>query len=289
MAPIMAVFPGQGAQFVGMGEELFDKFEYHVQLADQLLGYSIESLCLHDDQSRINDTRYTQPALYVVNILHFLDSMANEGQSEISLFAGHSLGEFCALFAAGAFSFETGLKVVIERGRLMSEAKDGAMGVVLGALREAVTNMLSDEEYSKLQLANINTPTQHVVSGNPAQLDTFGVAIQEIGYKWVRLNVSGAFHSDLMRSASSRFRNFLDSCNFYPLRIPVISNVTSTEYPMSDREALIELLSRQLCEPVEWQKSMEHAANSNFSLHEYGPKKVLTGMYQEISQALMTA
>ena len=171
----------------------------------------------------------------------------------------------------------------------MSEAKDGAMGVVLGASRDTVTDMLSEKEYSKLQLANINTPTQHVVSGDSAQLDTFGVAAQEIGYRWVRLNVSGAFHSDLMRSASSSFRNFLDSCNFYPLCIPVISNVTSTEYPMSDRDALIDLLSRQLCEPVEWQKSMEYATKCNFKLDEYGPKRTLTSMYQETSLAWMNS
>lgn len=277
----ITVFPGQGAQFVGMGAPLFDRYEYHLQLADEVLGYSLKSLCLDDPEQQLASTQFTQPALYVVNILHYLDNIERQPDKP-DVLAGHSLGEYCALFAAGAFSFETGLRIVAERGRLMNTCKNGSMAAVIGLSYTDVSDIITDSAYDQLDIANINTHKQLVVSGNLDQLTTLEQRIDGLNTQFHWLNVSGAFHSNAMRSITPSFEAFLQTCHFFPLQIPVIANVTADYYPMNDPVQLIDLLTRQLSNPVQWLKTMEFFPKEQLNITESGPKPVLSRLFEQI-------
>ena len=157
-------FPGQGSQHKGMGAQLFGRFPEETARADEILGYSIEELCRDDVDGRLQNTEYTQPALFVVNALSHLAHRA-DGGAEPDYLAGHSLGEYNALHAAGAFDFATGLRLVAKRGELMSRVADGGMAAVVGLTAEQVAELLGRPGLENLSIANYNNPTQTVVAG----------------------------------------------------------------------------------------------------------------------------
>ena len=157
------MFPGQGSQKKGMGGDLFDQFPEITRTADEILGYSIKQLCLEDPDKQLGLTQFTQPALYVVNALTFM-KRSQDGETP-DFVVGHSLGEFNALLAAGVYDFETGLRLVKERGRLMSEAKGGGMAAVVGMQEPAVRDMIAAQGADQVDIANLNSPTQIVLSG----------------------------------------------------------------------------------------------------------------------------
>src|SRR5437762_401122 len=163
------LFPGQGSQRKGMGNTLFDEFKEAIASADEILGYSIKELCLHDPHQQLGKTQFTQPALYVVNALSYLKKMKETGQAP-DYVAGHSLGEYSALFAAGAFDFETGLRLVKKRGELMSQAIGGGMAAVIGFTLEQVDQVLKECGLTGIDIANYNTPTQIVIAGLKADI-----------------------------------------------------------------------------------------------------------------------
>lgn len=277
----LSVFPGQGAQYPGMGKELFEKYEYHTRLSDNVLGYSIFDLC-QDESDKLSKTEFTQPALYVVNILQYLNNVEDENNRPDYL-AGHSLGEYCALFAAGAFTFETGLRIVEERGKLMSMCKNGTMAAILGLTHDNVATVIKEEELDNIVIANINSPSQVVISGDEDQVASMEAFTKDAGGIYHHLKVSGAFHSARMVEISDSFRDFLSTCMFFPLKIPVLSNVTANIYPSDCREKMIELLVQQLYKPVLWQQSIENISKeNNIEISEYGPKKILTNLIKEI-------
>ncbi len=280
----LAVFPGQGAQFSGMGKELFEKFETHTRLANKVLGYSIEELCC-GSADVLSYTEYTQPALYVVNVLSYLEAMQNQQQAPQCL-AGHSLGEYCALFAAGAFSFETGLRIVAKRGSLMASCRQGAMAAVLGMSHQAVAALIEEADVDKVVMANINSPSQVVLSGDPDQLASLAGSVENASGSFHPLKVSGAFHSSYMHDIAEQFRIFLSTCMFFPLQLPVLSNVTAGFHEPDDREILVDLLVQQLYKPVLWQSLVEKlACDRQLTVDEYGPEKILTPMIAKILQA----
>ncbi|MDI1351801.1 MAG: acyltransferase domain-containing protein, partial [bacterium] len=189
------LFPGQGSQCRGMGKELFALFPDYTAQANELLGYSIEALCVEDAQQQLNKTEYTQPALYIVNALTYL-SLIKETNQKPDYVAGHSLGEYNALFAAEAFDFITGLTLVQKRGELMSKAKGGAMAAVLGLSFAQLTHILEEHQLTTITVANYNSYQQLVISGPKITMEQVGSLLTSLkDVTFIPLSVSGAFHS----------------------------------------------------------------------------------------------
>ncbi|MEX2969956.1 ACP S-malonyltransferase [Streptomyces sp. C184] len=277
------LFPGQGSQTRGMGSDLFDRYPELTALASDILGYDLPRLCLEDPDGRLDDTRYTQPALYVVNALSYQDSL-ERGEPEGAYLMGHSLGEYNALHAAGAFDFETGLKLVLKRGELMARAPDGAMLAVVGPDAGEVRAFLSEEGLSRLDVANINTPVQTVLSGARDEIERAHKTLDARGTRVARLKVSAAFHSRFMAAARDEFAAFLKGFRFAPLRATVIANLTARPYPDQDVAAT---LSEQICGSVQWLDSVRYLLERTTAGHcrEVGGGGVLTRMIRQIDAA----
>ncbi len=276
------LFPGQGSQTVGMGEELFDGFTDLVTKADSILGYSLKALCLEDPDGTLNLTQFTQPALFAVSALEYLKLAADSGQKPDYL-AGHSLGEYAALFAAGAFDFETGIRLVQKRGELMGQVQGGGMAAVIGLDPERVRAILAQTGIDTVDVANFNSPTQIILSGPVTDLEAIADAFKEGGARrYMPLKVSAAFHSRYMEEAAKAFSNFLDGVSLKSLQVPVISNVTAK--PHTDGEVK-EKLGSQLTSPVRWQESVEYLLEQgDCEFKEIGPGTVLTKLVQQIQQ-----
>jgi len=270
------MFPGQGSQQRGMGAELFARYPQLVAEADALLGYSVRRLCLEDPGGRLRDTRYTQPALYVVEALAYLDRLDREPPP--TLLAGHSLGEYAALFAAGSFDFGTGLRLVVRRGELMAQAQGGGMLAVLGPVAARIGEVAARFGAADVDVANDNTDEQVVLSGPSASLAALAAHVRELGGRSVTLNVSAAFHSRQMVEAAEGFAKYLADAELVDPRVPVLSNVTGRPYPPG---GLRDLLAEQMCGPVRWKQSMrwvlEHGETTAV---EIGPGTVLTGFWR---------
>ena len=249
------LFHGQGSQFKGMGKDLFAAYPEYADIASSLLGYSIADLCLNDDGQRLRQTQYTQPALYVVNALEYLRmAEASGGTLRPAWFAGHSLGEFNALLAAGAFDFATGLRLVQKRGELMAAANGGGMAAVLGLRAEELEELLRRWALDGIDIANLNTPTQHVIAGSA---EAIAQAAQRFadhpGVRFAGLNVSAAFHSRHMKTAQQVFADFMRGIAFQPLATPVVANATARPY---EAGAVADTLALQIASPVRWSDSI---------------------------------
>jgi malonyl CoA-acyl carrier protein transacylase len=284
------VFPGQGSQKRGMGQDLFDEIPQFVSAereVDELLGYSVRKLCLEDANKQLSQTQYTQPCLYVVNALHYYKAMADGEQP--SYLAGHSLGEYNALMAAGAFDFMTGLRLVQKRGELMAEAKNGAMAAVVGLSPEAVMRLVAANRLTGLDLANYNSPLQTVVSGQAEDIQRAGPIMEQAGAKlYMPLPVSAAFHSRYMADAAEAFDKFLAGFEFRSLTVPVVSNVTGQAYPPDKTGSLVRsLLVKQIVRPVLWTQSVRFLLGKGASTFaETGPGEVLTRLIGQIREAI---
>jgi trans-AT polyketide synthase, acyltransferase and oxidoreductase domains len=278
MIPI-AVFPGQGSQSRGMGAALFDRYPKLIRDADELLGYSIRSLCLEDPDKRLEDTSYTQPALYVVNALSYLQKQ--EVGFSPTFAAGHSLGEYNALFAAGAFDFQTGLRLVQKRGQIMGRARGGGMAAVIGLSEEAVQQILRQEGLAGIDVANLNTPSQLVISGPKDEVAKAEAPLKQGGARhFVLLRVSAAFHSRYMVEAEKEFSAFLAPFRFAPIRFPVFSNVHALPY---EAERLHETLAAQISRPVRWVEIVRRLLSlDGAQFEEVGPGNVLAGLLRKI-------
>ncbi|WP_244169796.1 ACP S-malonyltransferase [Paenibacillus helianthi] len=274
------VFPGQGSQHLGMGEALFDEFPELTAQADRILGYSIKQLCLADTQNKLGQTAYTQPALYVVNALSYMRKVRATGKRP-DFVAGHSLGEFNALLASGAFDFETGLMLVQKRGELMSRASGGGMAAVLGLGAEKVSQVLSENGLGGIDIANLNMPTQIVVSGLKQDIEQAMPFLETAGARMVvPLNVSGAFHSRYMEEARQQFSVYLDRFDFKRCELPVISNVYARPYRQAD---LKRNLADQITHTVNWTDCVRYMlAMGVEAFEEIGPGKVLTKLVDQI-------
>ncbi|MCF5429693.1 acyltransferase domain-containing protein, partial [Pseudomonas syringae] len=178
------VFPGQASQRVGMGRELFQRFRRQTEIASDILGYSIEQLCLEDPQKQLNKTQYTQPALYTVCALQYL-AYREDNEVVIKFLAGHSLGEYAALFAADVFDFETGLRIVKHRGELMSSANAGSMAVILNYKAQDLQQLLNDNGITSIDVANINSPDQLVIAGPHQALEAFEGIINSLAGTYI--------------------------------------------------------------------------------------------------------
>lgn len=274
-------FPGQGSQFRGMGGDLFSEFPNYVRRADAVLGYSIEDLCLNDTGNRLSSTVYAQPALFLVNALTFLKRRSC-GHYQADIYLGHSLGEYSALFAAGVFDFETGLRIVQKRGELMGRARSGSMAAIIGLDAASIRQVLDNFGLHGIDMANYNTPNQTVVAGSLDSLTDAERAMEQAGATFVPLNVSAAFHSRFMQFMAEEFAEFLGSYAFRSPDRPVIANVDARPYCDDD---IAGKLVDQISNPVRWVDSIDYVlAEEPITFEEIGPGQVLTGMVTTITE-----
>ncbi len=272
------VFSGQGSQHKGMGEGLFEQFPTLCDKANQILGYSIQELCLHDPDNNLGLTQYAQPALFIISALNYLVEIQNVPPPQF--LAGHSLGEFNALFAAGCFDFETGLRLVKKRGELMGQVNGGSMIAVLGIESEKLIDYLTQNNLVHVDVANYNTASQIALSGPTDELKKITKALdRKNGIRCIPLNVSAAFHSRYMRSVSDEYSDFIRQFTFSAPQRTVISNVTALPYTTADQ--IYELLSKQIYSPVRWYESMQFLLKQGVNeLEEIKPGRILTKMWQ---------
>ncbi|MBW8879186.1 MAG: ACP S-malonyltransferase [Acidobacteria bacterium] len=274
------VFPGQGAQTVGMGEDLFARYPEVTARAGEVLGYDVAQLCLKDPQGRLHQTQYTQPALYVVNALAYR-SRCDSGLPPPDFVAGHSLGELNALLAAEVFDFEAGLRLVKRRGELMSRVSGGSMAALIGCPGEKVEEILRSHGLTGIDVANYNTPSQVVLSGPDEEIARAEDVFSGLGATYLPLkNVSAAFHSRYMKGLEEPLGEALSNVRFLPPQIPVISNVSARPYAVGE---LRELLKRQIREPVRWLDSILYLLSLGVEeFEEVGPGGVLTKLIKAI-------
>jgi [acyl-carrier-protein] S-malonyltransferase len=280
------LFPGQGSQVVGMGKALCESEPKAMARFDEacdVIKADLKKICFEGPEESLKQTENTQPALFVVGYVVF-EFFARAGKKP-SLLAGHSLGEYTALCAAGAFDFATGVKLVRTRGELMSKAKKGSMAAVLGGDKSKVENIC--REYSvngeTVVPANYNSPDQTVISGSTAGVEKAMEALKKTGVKRVvPLPVSGAFHSPLMKDAAEEMKKVLESAAIRDAAFPVISNVTAK--PVQKTSEIKAMLYQQLFSPVRWVDSFA-GAEGGVGV-EMGPGKVLCGLVKKINPSI---
>ena len=288
------LFPGQGSQVVGMGRDLAEASDVArrtFEEADDVLGFALSKLCWEGPEEELTATRNAQPAILVHSIAAF--RAAGDALGDVGLAAGHSLGEFSAWVATGALSFADGVRTVRLRGELMFEggnARPGTMAAVLGlddAEVERVCREASDTEGDCVP-ANYNSPGQIVISGDIAAVERAMTLAKEAGAKRaLRLNVSGAFHSPLMRVAEDGLRSQLDAVEIGNPAFPVVSNVTAQ--PVTDPADARRLLVEQLTSPVRWTESVRTmVAQGVTQFVEVGPGAVLSGLVKRIEKGTPT-
>ena len=273
------LFPGQGAQHAGMGAQALDRFPDLVRQADGILGWSVRAQCLDGAEPGLLDTRCVQPALFVVEALGSLAAAA-DGPAPAVL-AGHSLGEYAALFAAGCFDFATGVRLVQRRGELMGRAcgggTAGGMAAVVGLEPAELQALLGRSGLDDVDLANRNSATQVVLSGPVGSLRLAAAVLREAGARCVPLRVSAPFHSRYMAGAAAEYGEFLRGCTFADPAVPVIANATGLPYQPG---RVRELLASQVASPVRWWESMSELVERGVTeVVEIGPGRVLTELW----------
>ncbi|MDH7576811.1 MAG: ACP S-malonyltransferase [Bacillota bacterium] len=281
------VFPGQGSQYVGMGADLFrsDPAAAHVfKQADQILGYSLTQLCFEGPAELLNQTGFTQPAVFTTSIA-VLEVLKNQGVSYEAV-AGHSLGEYSALVAAGVLNFSDALKIVQKRAQLMEKTvsrNEGGMAAILGLERGMVEEICCLARAKGIvQPANFNAPEQVVISGEKAGLEEAFILARKAGAKRIiPLPVSGPFHCSLMEGAGQELALYLEEVSFSVPRVPYVANVLG-DY-VSDPEAIKSLLVEQVKKAVYWEESIKRLSQDGYNTFiEVGPGKVLSGLIKRI-------
>ena len=285
------VFPGQGAQFVGMGKDLYynsSEAKALFEKANKILGFNITDIMFGGTDEELKQTRVTQPAIFLHSVL-LAKTMGATFQPD--MVAGHSLGEFSALVAANALSFEDGLRLVSKRAMAMQKAcevEPSTMAAILG-VEDAVVEQVCAEIKEVVVPANYNCPGQLVISGSIEGVDKACVRLTELGAKRaLKLNVGGAFHSPLMEPARTELAEAINSTNFQVPLCPVYQNVSAL--PVSDPAQIKANLIAQLTAPVRWtQTVINMLADGADSYTEVGPGSALQGMIKKVDRAVQTS
>ena len=290
MSKTAYIFPGQGSQAVGMGKDLFDNFAAAREVfgkADEALGFSLSEVCFAGDEADLQLTANTQPAILTVSVAAYEAARA-EGLPAPDVVAGHSLGEYSALVAAGVLDFAEAIRTVRKRGTYMQEAVPvgvGGMAAILGL--DAATVEAGCSEAAQGQVcspANINSPSQVVIAGHSEAVDLACEILKEKGAKRaIRLNVSAPFHCALMRSAQERLAGDLDALEYREFAFPILHNVDAAQN--NDASLVKTKLTDQVSSPVRWLQTIEGmVANGVAKFVEIGPGKVLTGLVRQINR-----
>lgn len=286
------IFPGQGSQYVGMGHDLVQNFPRATAIyeeADDVLRYPISRLCFQGTPEVLRETRNAQPAI-LLHSLAVVKILRQEGGVDPAIVAGHSLGEYSALVAAGVLDEMDALMIVRKRGELMFDAgvkQPGTMAAIMGVKEEDVQDMCSEASGNGkiVVIANINSPEQIVISGHIEAVEkAMKFAEEHNAKKVVALNVSGAFHSPLIAPAQEELVAYIKEFSFNDAGVRIICNADAKI--IHRREDIIDALSRQLTSPVRWQESMEVLLKSwDGSVMEVGPRRVLTGLMRRINRS----
>lgn len=280
------VFPGQGAQFVGMGKDLYEQFPQAKELFDKandILGFRITDILFAGTDEELKQTKVTQPAVFLHSVIRAI-CLGNDFQPD--MVAGHSLGEFSALVASGTLSFEDGLRLVSKRAMAMQKAcelEPSTMAAVLGLEDSKVVEILSTITDGVVVAANFNCPGQLVISGSMAGVERACEALKAAGAKRaLPLKVGGAFHSPLMESAREELAKAIEETPFSAPRCPIYQNVTASA--VTDAQAIKQNLISQLTAPVRWTESVRAmVADGASHFVEVGPGTVLQGLVKKIS------
>ncbi len=288
---IAFIFPGQGAQVVGMGKDLYDNYEEAKKvfdIANNVLGKSITKLCFEGPEEDLKQTINTQPSIVTMSIAA-LEAFKSQLKITPSFTAGHSLGEYCAMYCSGVMDLETTIKAIQKRAELMSQVKGGTMAAVLNAPAGSIEKAL--EEASKIgyvDVANYNSPVQVVITGDENAVSKAGELLLEAGAKRVvPLAVSGAFHSKFLEGASKEFAEFVSDLDLSSASVPVVTNVDGAATISS--EDFRNKMPRQICSSVHWTQTIENMIQNGVDTFvEIGPGKVLAGLNKKISSEITT-
>lgn len=284
MSKIAFVFPGQGAQYTGMGKDFYEKYDRAKEvfaIAGKVSGLSMEELIFQENE-KLHITKYTQIAMLAVELAIY--RVLKEQGIQPSVNAGLSLGEYAALTASGGLSVRDALTLIVKRGALMQEAvpTGGAMTAVIGFSNHMIEE-ICDKTEGIVSVANYNCPGQTVISGEEEAVNKAVLALQDAGAKrCIPLNVSGPFHSQMLTGAGKKLSEELEKVDIGEIKVPYVSNVTA-DY-VTDKETVKDLLEKQISSPVRWQQSVERMVSDGVDTFiEIGPKKTLTGFLKKIA------
>lgn len=288
---IAFVFPGQGSQSVGMGKDLYDNFEAAKNVfdsADRVLGKSITTICFEGPEEDLKQTVNTQPSIVTMSIAA-LEAFKSQLNITPYAAAGHSLGEYCAMYASGVMDLETTLKAIQKRADLMGAAKGGAMAAILNAPEGSLEKALKEaSSVGYVDVANYNSPTQVVITGDEAAVAKAGELLSAAGARRVvPLAVSGAFHSKFMENAGKEFAGFVSELNLNDAEIPVYTNVDATATTSGSDFA--QKMPKQIYSSVHWTQTIQNMAEEGVdTIIEIGPGKVLSGLVKKINAEIKT-
>ena len=279
------IFSGQGSHRPGMSSNLYNTFQLakdRIELSNNILGYDISEIMFSAEENVLRQTQYAQPAIFIHSTIIF-DLIKD--QKECVAVAGHSLGEFSALYANNFFDFETGLQIVDVRAKAMHECElnnPGKMSAVIGASIDKIQTICDSVD---CQIANINSDSQIVISGNEKSIDLASESLKTIGAKVIPLSVSGAFHSKLMSEAKNKLSDIINTSRFNEVSFPIVSNFNAK--PNRSIEEIKHALIEQIDNPVQWSKSIKSLGELSNNFVEIAPKKVLSNIIKKIDDVKM--